>query len=125
MLILIFHLGLGQGRAAIETPVHRLEAPGQVPTIDNFGQRPNDIGLKPKIHREVRMIPVSENAHADKIGFLRGHLLAGVFSAVLAELACGHFMARLTDFLFDIQLNGQAVAVPARHVGRVKARQRF
>ena len=105
--------------------MHRLEAPGQVPTIDNFGQRANDIGLKPKIHREVRMIPISENAHADKIGFLRGHLLAGVFSAVLAELACGHFMARLTDFLFDIQLNGQAVAVPARHVGRVKARQRF
>ena len=105
--------------------MHWLETPVQVPAINNLGQRPNDVGLKPKIHREVGMIPISENAHADKIRLLGSHLLAGVFTAMSPELPCGHFVARLTDLLFDIQFNGQAVAIPARHEGRVKARQRF
>jgi hypothetical protein len=44
---------------------------------------------------------------------------------MLAEFLGGDLVARLAVFLLDIQFDRQAVAVPARHIGRVKAGQRL
>ena len=105
--------------------MHGLEAAVQMPAVNNFGQRADNVRLKPKIHGQVRLRPVSEHAHPHEIGFLSLDLLAGIVAALLPELGCRHLMPRLADFLLYIELNGQAVAVPTRNIGRVKARQRL
>ena len=86
--------------------MHRLETPVQVAAIDDLGQSPDDVGLELKIHRQVRVGPIPEYPHAHKVRFLRLDLLTRVFTTVLPELSRCDFVAGLTDFLLDIQLDG-------------------
>ena len=74
------------------------------------------------IHRQVGTVPVAEHAQAPEIAALAVHLLQGVLAAGLPELRRVQFLADLAVFLLDLQLDRQAVAVPAGYVGRVEAR---
>ena len=103
--------------------MHGLEAAVQMPAVNNFGQRADNVRLKPKIHGQVRLRPVSEHAHPHEIGFLSLDLLAGIVAALLPELGCRHLMPRLADFLLYIELNGQAVAVPTGDIRSINTRQ--
>ena len=105
--------------------MHRLETAVQMPAINDLGQRADNVRLKLKVHGQVGVRPVSKHAHPHKIGLLRFDLLARIVAALLSELGCSHLVAWLAHFLFNIELNGQAVAIPARDIGSVKARQRF
>ena len=96
-----------------------------MPAINDLGQRTDNVRLKLKVHGQVGVRPVSKHAHPHKIGLLGLDLLARIVTALLSELGCSHLVARLTHFLFNIELNGQAVAVPARDIGGIKARQRL
>ena len=65
-----------------------LEAAVQMPAVNNFGQRANNVRLKLKIHSQVRLRPVSEHTHPHKICLLGLNLLARIVSALLSELGC-------------------------------------
>ena len=97
--------------------MHGLETAVQVPTIDDFRKRADNVRLKGKVHGQIRVGPIAQYTHSHKIGFLRLYLLARVITAVLPKLSGGDFMTGLTDLLFDIELDGQPMAVPAGHVG--------
>ena len=122
-LVLVFDLGLGQRRAAVEAPVHRLGAAHQVPVGDDLGQRADLVGLEVEAQRLVRVVPVADHAQALEIGALQVDLLLGVLAALLAELLGIELGTDLAPLLLDRDLDRQAVAVPARHVGRVVAVQ--
>ena len=100
-----------------------LEAAVQMPAVNNFGQRADNVRLKPKIHGQVRLCPVSEYTHPHEICLLGFNLLACIVAALLPELGCRYLVARLAHFLFDIEFNGQAVTVPTGDIGGIKTRQ--
>ena len=68
------------------------------------------------------MLPVAQHTEADEVFLLPFDLFFCVFAAQFAEL---RWRDRLAVFLLHLQLDRQAVAIPARHVGRVKAAQRL
>ena len=122
-LVVVFHFRFRQGRSAVQTPVHRLETLLQMTVVDDLAQGADDVRLEGVIHGQVGIVPVAEHAQTLKIGLLSGHLLAGVFPTLLAKGAGIHLVAGLADLLFHHQLDGQTMAVPARHVGGIKAGQ--
>ncbi|MNF70748.1 hypothetical protein D3C84_526710 [compost metagenome] len=120
LLVGVFDFRLGQRRAAIEAPVHRLEALEHEATLDHLGQGADFTGFVGEAHGLVGVGPVAQHAQANELGLLPFDLLAGVgpaqFAGLVAAqvLAVGHF-----DLVFD----RQAVAVPTRHIRRIEARQ--
>ena len=68
------------------------------------------------------MRPIAHHAQAHKVFFLTRNLLFGIFAAQFAKAGGGNIFAVQ---LFHHQFDGQAVAIPAGHIRRIKARQRF
>ncbi|STW01746.1 Uncharacterised protein [Klebsiella pneumoniae] len=97
----------------------------QVAITDDFAQRADDVGFGFEVHGQVRMRPVAQHAETDKVFTLAIDLLGGIFAALSAEFGSGKFLTRLAVFLLHFQLDRQTVAVPARNVRRVIARQSF
>ncbi len=122
--LLVLDLGLGERGAAIEAPVHGLEAAHQVSAADDRGECAQLLGLVTRGHREVRILPVAHHAEALEIRHLDLHLARRVLAAGLAERVGIEFLADAPVLLLDLLLDRQAVAVPARHVGRVEAIER-
>ncbi len=123
--VVILNFRLSQRRAAVHAPVHRLSAFVQVAVADDFAQRTDDVGFGFEVHGQVRVRPVAQHAQTDKVFTLAVNLGRGVFAAFGAEFSGGELLARLTEFLLDLQLDRQTVAVPAWNVRRVKAREAF
>ncbi len=120
VLVVVLHLGFSQRGAAIGTPVHRLGAFVQVAVFNDLGHGADDVGFSAKIHGQVGVFPVTQHAQTDEVGLLRFDLGLGVFAALGAELGGGNLLTRLADHAFHFQLDGQTVAIPARHVGGVE-----
>lgn len=97
----------------------------QMTVADDFTQRTDDVGFGFEVHGQVRTRPVAQHAQADKVFTLTVDLLRGIFAALGAEFSGGEFLTRLTVLLLDFQFDRQTVAVPARNVRRVIARQSF
>ena len=117
-LVLIFDFRLGQCRTAIKTPVDRLQAAIDVTFFNQLSECADFVGLVAVIHRQVRVVPLAQHAQTDEVLFLALHLLG----RIRARLAL-HFGHRqmLAELLFNLNLDRHAVAIPARHVMRVKA----
>ena len=121
---LVLDLGLGQRRAAVDAPVHRLLALVDHALLDEPAQRAHDGGLvlgssssgrassqsprMPRRLKSVRWRPTNLSAYCAARAPELGRRSSGASSAA--------------EFLVDLQLDRQAVAVPARHVRRVEAR---
>ena len=120
--VFVFHFGFGQRRAAVQAELNGLRTAIQVARFVNLAQRAHGVGFGFVIHGQIGVFPIANHAQADKVFFLAQNLLGGILAAELAELAGRHFFA--VQF-FHHHFNRQAVAVPARHIGRVETRQRF
>ena len=117
-LVRVFDLELGQRRAAVETPVHRLQTAVDEAAFHDALERTDLVGLVAGVHREVRVVPFTQHAQALEVLLLLCDLLGGVGAAlglhfVTAQVAAMGF--------FDLVLDRQAVAVPARHIDGVHA----
>ncbi|MNM92966.1 hypothetical protein D3C81_1053220 [compost metagenome] len=119
-LVGVLDFGLGQGRTAIEAPVHRLQALEHEALLDHLGQGTDFTGLVGEIHGLVRVVPVTQHTQADELGLLPFDLLGSVLAAQLAGTVGGKVLAvGNLDLVFD----RQAVAVPTWHVRRIEAGQ--
>ena len=67
------------------------------------------------------MLPVPQHPQAHEFGALDVDELFGVGPAALADLYLGQAPALGLQLLAHLMLDGQAVAIPARHVGAVVA----
>ena len=78
-----------------------------------------------RVHRQIGIVPLAENAEAFEIALVRFDVAGGKFAAhargIRAAVPCP-FAAQL---LFDLRLDGQAVAIPAGDVRRAKAGHGF
>ena len=120
-LIGVLHLGLGQGRAGAVAPVDDLELAGDRSALEQLGQVAHGLGLIEGIHGHVGMLPGTQDAEALEGRALGIDPLLGIGAAALEELGAAQLPALGAQVLLHGVLDGQAVAVPARHVGRLVA----
>ena len=120
--VFVFHFRFSQGRATFQTEMHGFLAFNQVTGFLNFAQIAHDVGFGAKIHGFVRIVPIADDAQADKVFFLTRNLLFGVFTAQLAEFGSRDFLA--IQFFYH-QFNWQSVAIPTGYIRRIKARPCF
>ena len=80
-MILIFHLGLGQGSPIMDAPVDRFQALIDVTLIQKIHEGTGDDGLIVGAHCEIWIIPAAEYAEPDEILALQIDVLHGVFPA--------------------------------------------
>ena len=85
--------------------MHRLETFVQMVIVDNTSQGTDDIRFKAKVHGEIGIIPITQNAHTNKIFFLFVDLACGIVSAFLSKLTGSDLLTGLTHLFFYIQLN--------------------
>ena len=112
----VFHLRLGQRRMAGTAPVDGLLGADDVARIHEVGQFARGGGLVGGGHAHVGMFPVAQYAEALEFLALGVDPLAGVFPAELAHHMGGQFLLLFLEFLLDLELDGQTVAVPAGHI---------
>ena len=130
LLILVLDLGLGQSRLAVHAPVDRLESLVDQTTPDEAAKLPGDDGLICRLHRDVRVVPVPEDAEALELAALDVDVVERVLSTPPALLdrvhGAAHVGARLveTELLVDLMLDREPMAIPARHVDGVEAHHR-
>jgi hypothetical protein len=124
-IVLILDLGLGErGRA------RRAPEDGFLPAIDEAvadaaSERADLFGFVAAIGRDIRVRPVAEHAEAAELAALDIDEVVGVGAAAGADLDLRQgLLLRAPELLLDVQLDRQAVAVPARHVRREPARHR-
>ncbi len=85
-----------------------------------------DLGFGGEVHGGVTLVPVAQDGQALELLALDIDPFGGVFAAGLAELGGGHLVllaALGAELFFDLPLDRQAVAIPARHVVDVVAHQ--
>jgi hypothetical protein len=71
------------------------------------------------------LIPIAQHAETLEIARLAGNLFSGVLTAFLPERGRIQLFADFAEFLLDGEFNRQTVAVPTRHVRRIKARKKL
>ena len=118
LLVRVFDFSLGQRRTAVEAPVHRLQAAIDVAFFQQSPKHAYFVGLIAVGHGQIGMVPFAQNAEALEVLFLALHLLGGIGACQLLRLLDGNVLA---VGLLDLYFNGHAVAVPARHIVRIKA----
>ena len=117
-LVLVFDFRLGQGRAAVEAPVDRLEATEHETGFEDLAQHPKFIGLIARRHRHVGVVPLAEHTESEKIFFLTLDLFGGIG----ARFGQNIFRCQATtELLFDLDFDRHAVAVPARDIAGIEA----
>ena len=120
----VFHFGFGQRRAVARAPVHRALSPVEGSLARDGGELADDLRLVPVVHGEVRIVPARQDAQAQEPAPLHLDLLLGELPAGAAEVARAHVPLLRPELLVDLQLDGQAVAVPARDEVRELAAHR-
>ena len=121
---MVLHLGLGQRRLLHHGPHHRLRAAVERAVHGELHQLGSDDGLGPVVHGRVVVVPVALHAEALELLALHADPVFGELPALAAELVDGHgvlVLALGAVLLLDLPLDGQAVAVPARHVVGIEA----
>ncbi len=123
LLVGVFHLGLRESGTAVDAPVHRLVAFLDMAVGQDHPQGADDVGLEVEVHGQVGVLPVAKDPQALEVAALAIHLARGIVAAGAPELGGADLGAGLAFLLFHLELDGQAMAVPARHVGGVQAVQ--
>ena len=119
--VLVFDLGLGQCRAAVQAPVHGLGALVQVTIGDDLAQRADLLRLELRIHRQVRLVPVAEHTQALEVLALDLHLFHRIGAAGGAEGTRVQLLADAAMLLLDLQFNRQSMAIPTGDIRRIHA----
>ena len=103
--------------------MHRFSTLDQGTTLDDARKCTQLVRLVRRVHRQVRVLPVRDDAQADKVLPLAFHLFTCVFAAGIPEFARRDFVAWLAKFLFDYQFDRETVAVPTRNEWGVMTRE--
>ena len=73
-----------------------------------------------RVHREIRLVPLAEDAEALEIALVRFHVARSILAAHAAKFGGADFRRLAAEFLFHLRLDGQAVAIPPGNIGRAK-----
>jgi hypothetical protein len=117
---LVFNLSFGKSGAAMHTPVHRFLPLVDHPLLDEPAQRPDDVRLVGRLHRQVGIVPFAEDAEAFEILAHDVDVFGGVCLALPPEIGDTHLAFLRTELPVDLELDGQPVTVPPRHIGCIQ-----
>ncbi len=117
----VLHLGLGQGGTAGRAPVHRLLALEEPAVCGEFRQLPGGDPLIEVVHGQVRVFPFTQDAEPFEFLALYIHELGGIIATKLPHFRLGDLVLFRAEVLLHLQFDGQAMAIPARHIGRLEA----
>ncbi len=106
----------------MRAPVHGLLALVDHVLLDEPAERAHDRRLVFELQRLVRIVPGAENAEPLEVAALDVDVLFGVGPAGAAEVRRAHLLLLRTELAIDLQLDRQAVAIPAGDVRRVEAK---
>src|SRR5229473_7631702 len=123
-LLRVLDLRLGQRRPVARAPVHRPLSAVEGSFARDGGELPDDLRLVRVLHGQVRIVPACQDAEALELAPLHVDLLLGELPASAAEVARAHVPLLRPELLVDLQLDGQAVAVPPRDEVREPAAHR-
>ena len=125
-VVVIFHLGFGQRGAAGDAPIHRLFAAIHEPPGHEVGKQAKLVRFVFLVERQVGILPIAQNAQALELRALKINVFARVSFAGPADVhRPGRRLARLAHVLRHLELDGQAMTVPAGNVGRAEPAQGF
>ena len=124
LIVLVFDLGLGQRRALDHRPHDGLAAAIELAGGSHLHQLAGDLGLSVEAHGKIGIVPLAQDPKALELGALHVDPVLGEGAAFLAEFDYRNLVLVLAlgaVLLLDLPFDGQAMAVPARHIGRVEA----
>ena len=128
-MVFVFHLGLCERGAARNAPVNRFLPAIDKSFLDDVGEQSKFVRLVFLVQREVGILPIAKHAEALELLALNVDVFAGVGVAGLANCGGVHIHrrdscpARFAHFLGNLEFDGQAVAIPARHIRRAVTAQ--
>ena len=120
---MILYLGLCQCGLFNRRPHHRLGALVQSAVHQELHELFGDHPLGVEIHREVGVFPVAGDAQTLELFALDIDPACGEVTAFTAKFVDRHLIlvaALLAVLLFDLPLDGQAMAIPTGDIARVK-----
>ena len=120
-VLLVLDLGFGEGGLVVDAPKDGLEALVDEALLEEGVEGFEDAGLVAEGHGEIGVVPAAEDAEALELLALEVDILLGVLAAGAADADGGHFELLAAELLVDLDLDGEAVAVPAGDVGGVEA----
>ena len=119
--LLVFDFGLGQGGLRTGAPEDRLHRFINQPALHEDGEGAQDFGFVGRVHREVGMFPIAEDAEALELRALD----VDEFSRKRLR-PLPHFERRkAAGFFHHLVFDRQAVAIPARDKRRAETGHRF
>ena len=120
--VVIFDFGFRQRRTLHHAPHDGLGATVQLAGHGEFHQFPGNGRLGIIGHGGIGIVPVPGDAEPLELPALHVQPVLGKGAAFLAELVDGHLVlvpALCAVLLLDLPFDGQAVAVPARHINGI------
>jgi hypothetical protein len=118
---LVLHLSFGERRAAMHTPVHGFLTLVDHPLLDETAERPHDVGLIRRFHRQVGVVPLAKHPQALEVLAHDPDVFRGIRLTFASEIGDAHLALLRAELAVDFQLDREPVAIPSRHVGCIKA----
>ncbi|MPN40284.1 hypothetical protein SDC9_187820 [bioreactor metagenome] len=117
-VVLVFYLGLGESGLVGRAPVDGFFTLVNIALSVHLAKDLDFLGLERGVHREIRFVPVAENAEAYKLVSLAVDEILGESAAGAAKIGNAHLLAVYLVLFDDGALDGHAVVVPAGGVRR-------
>ena len=123
-VVFILDLSFGQSGVVVDAPVNRLAPAVYVALLHEVQVRTRDRRFVPVTHRQVRFVPLAEDAKSLEIALVLLDVLQRIFPAAPPELGWRHFSLP-AQLLFHLGFDRQTVAVPSGNVRRVVSGHAF
>src|SRR4029079_18849405 len=108
----VLHSRLGERRAAVETPMHRLQTLVDMAVTPDLREHTQLVSLVEGLHRHVRMTPATNAAEPQELDALSLDLRHRVFATGLAKLARRKLLHFLAARLLDLMFHRQGIGGP-------------
>ena len=112
----IFDFSFGQSGFIVNAPVDRLQTLVDHALLEEGVEVLNHPRFKLRSHGRVGLFEAAKDADTFKLLALQIEVFLGVLPARLAHLQRVHLQLLAPERLVDLDLDGQAVAVPSRHI---------
>src|SRR5262249_5609626 len=126
-VLVILNLRLGERRLILDTPVNRSRAFINPATLDKTRKHARRLGFVVVRHREIRIVPLAEDAESFEIARLALQRVLGVLATDATKRLDAQvvlLLALCLERFFDVSLDWQTVAVVTGNVWRVEAHHR-
>ena len=119
-VVFVFDLGLGERSFVVHAPVDGTQALIDEPIFVEREESGEHHRLILRRHGGVGLVEAAEYADALELLALQVKEFLRVLAAFGADIGRSHLQLLAAQFFVDLDFNGQAVAIPTRHVGSVE-----